>query len=107
MDKEYNIASPLLYYSDIIFLLGTEAIYRLSILLLSTFKNNLLQCQTFESIMEFLKVDLTQMDTSKMEEVFNQIISLDISKQLTVYEIEYNVIQEEMQFSANVSIFEE
>jgi TBC1 domain family member 4 len=57
--------------------------------------------------MEFLKVDLTQMDTSKMEEVFNQIISLDISKQLTVYEIEYNVIQEEMQFSANVSIFEE
>ena len=86
-----------------IFFLGIEAIYRLSISLLATFKDTILECRSFESIMEFLKLDLIQMDTSKMEQVFNQIILLDIREQLAVYEIEYNVIKEDLQLSVSVS----
>jgi cob(I)alamin adenosyltransferase len=46
--------------------------------------------------MEFLKDDLPAMETSDMEQVFDKVFSMDISKKLDAYEVEYRVIQEEL-----------
>ncbi|XP_053202907.1 TBC1 domain family member 4-like [Panonychus citri] len=81
---------------DIIFLFGIEAIFRLSIVLLATYREAILSCTSFETIMELLKSEIPQMDAIQMERVFNQVLSRDISRQLIVYETEYNLLQEEV-----------
>lgn len=58
-----------------------------------------MQCNGFEPIMEFLKTTLPSLGIIQMERVFNQVFTLDISKQLHAFEVEYHVLQEEMIFS--------
>ena len=76
--------------------MGIEAIFRVSLTLLEMNCNQILECQTFESIMEFLKEDLPAMELSQMERVFEKVFALDIKHQLDAYEVEYRVIQEEL-----------
>lgn len=83
---------------DFIFLFGLEAIFRVSLSLLAIHKQSLLNCNSFESIIYYLKNDLVETENSQLETVFNIAFNLDITRQLLVYEIEYQVIQEEMQY---------
>ncbi|XP_076347797.1 PTB_TBC1D1_like and TBC domain-containing protein plx [Tachypleus tridentatus] len=84
---------------DLIFLQGIEAVFKVALVLLSNHRELLLQCCSFESIMEFLKTTLPSMGIIQMERVFNQVFNLDLSKQLQAYEVEYHVLQEEMLYS--------
>ncbi|XP_074603075.1 PTB_TBC1D1_like and TBC domain-containing protein plx [Brevipalpus obovatus] len=81
---------------DLIFFFGIEAVFRVSLALLASYKEILLQSKSFESIMEILRNDVPKMDVIQMERVFSQVFTMDISKPLIVYEAEYNVLQEEM-----------
>lgn len=81
---------------DILFLMGIEAIFRVSLILLDMNCQQILECESFESIMEFLKEDLPAMELSQMELVFERLFSLDIKHKLDAYEVEYRVIQEEL-----------
>ena len=83
---------------DFIFLFGVEAIFRVSLSLLAIHKQSLLNCTTFESIIYFVKNDLVETENGQLESMFSIAFALDITRQLLVYEIEYQVIQEEMQY---------
>ncbi|XP_025730527.1 TBC1 domain family member 4 isoform X4 [Callorhinus ursinus] len=85
---------------DIIFLQGTEVIFKVALSLLSSQETLIMECENFESIVEFLKTTLPDMNTSEMEKVITQVFEMDISKQLHAYEVEYHVLQDELQESS-------
>ncbi|GAB6033289.1 ecotropic viral integration site, variant 3 [Chamberlinius hualienensis] len=81
---------------DLLFLYGIEVVFKIAVVLLGNHKELIIQCYSFETVMEFLKTTLPSMGIIQMERVFNQVFELDISKQLHAYEVEYHVLQEEM-----------
>lgn len=81
--------------------MGIEAIFRVSLILLDMNSEHILDCESFESIMEFLKEDLPAMELTQMEQLFDKVFTLDIKHQLDAYETEYRVIQEELIFVSN------
>jgi hypothetical protein len=82
--------------ADLLFLQGIEVIFKVALVLLGNHKELLMQCDSFETIVEFLKTTLPSLGIIQMERVINQVFQLDISKQLQAYEVEYHVLQEEM-----------
>ncbi|XP_010339977.1 TBC1 domain family member 4 isoform X4 [Saimiri boliviensis] len=85
---------------DIIFLQGTEVIFKIALSLLSSQETLIMECESFENIVEFLKSTLPDMNTSEMEKIITQVFEMDISKQLHAYEVEYHVLQDELQESS-------
>uniref|UniRef100_A0A8D0MSI9 TBC1 domain family member 4 n=1 Tax=Sus scrofa TaxID=9823 RepID=A0A8D0MSI9_PIG len=88
---------------DIIFLQGTEVIFKVALSLLSNQETLIMECENFENIVEFLKNTLPDMNTSEMEKIITQVFEMDISKQLHAYEVEYHVLQDELQESLYAS----
>nr|XP_060625407.1 TBC1 domain family member 4 isoform X4 [Anolis sagrei ordinatus] len=86
---------------DIIFLQGTEVIFKVALSLLSSQEEAIMMCETFESIVEFLKNTLPDMTKPQMEKIMTQVFEMDISKQLHAYEVEYHVLQDELQENIN------
>ncbi|XP_061485982.1 TBC1 domain family member 4 isoform X4 [Rhineura floridana] len=86
---------------DIIFLQGTEVIFKVALSLLSSQEEHIMMCETFESIVEFLKNTLPDMTNPQMEKIMTQVFEMDISKQLHAYEVEYHVLQDELQENSN------
>ncbi|KAJ6652924.1 hypothetical protein lerEdw1_010502, partial [Lerista edwardsae] len=82
---------------DIIFLQGTEVIFKVALSLLSSQEEHIMMCETFENIVEFLKNTLPDMTKPQMEKIMTQVFEMDISKQLHAYEVEYYVLQDELQ----------
>lgn len=80
---------------DIIFLQGTEVIFKVALSLLSSQEALIMECENFENIVEFLKSTLPDMNTTEMEKIITQVFEMDISKQLHAYEVEYHVLQDE------------
>ncbi|XP_004423137.1 PREDICTED: TBC1 domain family member 4 [Ceratotherium simum simum] len=85
---------------DIIFLQGTEVIFKVALSLLSSQETLIMECESFENIVDFLKSTLPDMNTSEMEKIITQVFEMDISKQLHAYEVEYHVLQDELQESS-------
>lgn len=85
---------------DIIFLQGTEVIFKVALSLLSSQEALIMECESFENIVEFLKSTLPDINTSEMEKIITQVFEMDISKQLHAYEVEYHVLQDELQESS-------
>ncbi|XP_057563425.1 TBC1 domain family member 4 isoform X2 [Hippopotamus amphibius kiboko] len=85
---------------DIIFLQGTEVIFKVALSLLSNQEALIMECESFENIVEFLKSTLPDMNSSEMEKIITQVFEMDISKQLHAYEVEYHVLQDELQESS-------
>lgn len=81
---------------DIIFLQGTEVIFKVALSLLSSQEALVMECENFENIVEFLKSTLPDMNTTEMEKIITQVFEMDISKQLHAYEVEYHVLQDEL-----------
>lgn len=81
---------------DIIFLQGTEVIFKVALSLLSSREALIMECENFENIVEFLKSTLPDMNTTEMEKIITQVFEMDISKQLHAYEVEYHVLQDEL-----------
>ncbi|XP_062602104.1 TBC1 domain family member 4-like [Saccostrea cucullata] len=84
---------------DLLLVQGVEILLKVALVLLGNHKELILQCDSFESIVEFIKTTLPEMGVIQMERVINQVFELDISKQLQAYEVEYHVLREEMLFS--------
>nr|XP_023016210.1 TBC1 domain family member 1 [Leptinotarsa decemlineata] len=81
---------------DLMFLEGPEVIFRVSLALLSHHKEKLLVCDSFEEIMNYLKVQLPKIDRSTLDILMKQVFTTDCVKQLNEYKVEYQVLQEEM-----------
>ncbi|XP_078534476.1 TBC1 domain family member 1 isoform X5 [Lissotriton helveticus] len=88
---------------DIIFLQGSEVIFKVSLSLLGSHKPLILQHENLEPIVEFIKSTLPNLGLVQMEKTINQMFEMDISKQLQAYEVEYYVLQDELIDSSPLS----
>ncbi|XP_064481394.1 TBC1 domain family member 4-like isoform X1 [Ornithodoros turicata] len=84
---------------DLIFLQGMEAVFKVGMAVLGTFADTLMSCSSFEAIMDCFKNKLPSPNAIQMERLFAQVFSLDISRELLAYEVEYHLIQEEMLYT--------
>ncbi|XP_035681037.1 TBC1 domain family member 1-like isoform X4 [Branchiostoma floridae] len=81
---------------DLIFLQGTDVIFKVALTLLGDHEDLIMACQGFENIVDFIKNQLPALGMVSMEKAISRAFELDISKQLHAYEVEYHVLQEEM-----------
>uniref|UniRef100_A0A671RBC2 TBC1 domain family member 4 n=1 Tax=Sinocyclocheilus anshuiensis TaxID=1608454 RepID=A0A671RBC2_9TELE len=81
---------------DMLFLQGSEVIFKVALSLLGSHKPLILQQDNLESIVEFIKTTLPNLSLVQMEKTINQVSEMDISKQLQAYEVEYHVLQDEL-----------
>ncbi|XP_010190644.1 PREDICTED: TBC1 domain family member 4 isoform X2 [Mesitornis unicolor] len=86
---------------DMIFLQGTEVIFKVALSLLSSQETSIMECESFENIVDFLKTTVPDMTQPQMEKIITQVFEMDISKQLHAYEVEYHVLQDELQENVN------
>uniref|UniRef100_A0A671PQV6 TBC1 domain family member 4-like n=1 Tax=Sinocyclocheilus anshuiensis TaxID=1608454 RepID=A0A671PQV6_9TELE len=81
---------------DLLFVQGTEVIFKVALCLLSSHEGEILECDGFESIVDYLKSTIPTLTHSQMEETITKATEMDISKQLHAYEVEYHVLQDEL-----------
>uniref|UniRef100_A0A673G3S0 TBC1 domain family member 4 n=1 Tax=Sinocyclocheilus rhinocerous TaxID=307959 RepID=A0A673G3S0_9TELE len=81
---------------DMLFLQGSEVIFKVALSILGSHKPLILQHDNLESIVEFIKTTLPNLGLVQMEKTINQVSEMDISKQLQAYEVEYHVLQDEL-----------
>ncbi|KAL2098354.1 hypothetical protein ACEWY4_007561 [Coilia grayii] len=81
---------------DVLFLQGSEVILKVALSLLGSHKPLILQHDSFESILDFMKTMLPNLGLVQMEKTINQVSEIDVSKQLQAYEVEYHVLQDEL-----------
>ncbi|XP_034713879.1 TBC1 domain family member 1 isoform X3 [Etheostoma cragini] len=81
---------------DMLFLQGSEVIFKVALSLLGSHKPLILQQENLESIVDFIKTTLPNLGLVQMEKTINQVCQMDMSKQLQAYEVEYHVLQDEL-----------
>ncbi|XP_047456933.1 TBC1 domain family member 4 isoform X3 [Mugil cephalus] len=81
---------------DFLFVQGTEVIFKVALCLLSSHEGEIVECDSFESIVDYLKTTLPTLTQTQMEQTIAKVMEMDISKQLHAYEVEYHVLQDEM-----------
>ncbi|XP_077392881.1 TBC1 domain family member 4 isoform X2 [Festucalex cinctus] len=81
---------------DFLFAQGSELIFKVALCLLSSHQGEIVECDSFESIVDFLKTKLPSLTQVQMEQTIAKVTEMDISKQLHAYEVEYHVLQDEV-----------
>ncbi|KAM6076213.1 TBC1 domain family member 1 isoform 5-T5 [Chlamydotis macqueenii] len=81
---------------DMLFLQGSDAIFKVALSLLGSHKPLILQHENLETIVDFIKSTLPNLGLVQMEKTISQVFEMDISKQLQAYEVEYHVLQDEL-----------
>ncbi|XP_071628429.1 TBC1 domain family member 1 isoform X1 [Temnothorax longispinosus] len=83
---------------DLLFLESSEVLFRVSVALLEDHQDQLLCCDSFEEIMEYLKTRVPAIDKQSLDRIMKRVFypDLEITKQLNEYRVEYQVLQEEM-----------
>ncbi|XP_036965399.1 TBC1 domain family member 4 isoform X7 [Acanthopagrus latus] len=81
---------------DFVFVQGTGVIFKVALCLLSSHEGEIVECDSFESIVDYLKTTLPALTHAQMEQTIAKVMEMDISKQLHAYEVEYHVLQDEM-----------
>ncbi|XP_075988710.1 PTB_TBC1D1_like and TBC domain-containing protein plx isoform X2 [Anticarsia gemmatalis] len=81
---------------DLIFLQSLDIVFSVSLALLSAHRDGLMMCESCEEAAEYLKHKLPDMNRAVYEKVMKKVHSLDISRQLCDYAVEYGVLREEM-----------
>nr|XP_044986192.1 TBC1 domain family member 1 isoform X3 [Jaculus jaculus] len=88
---------------DMIFLQGSEVIFKVALSLLGSHKPLILQHENLETIVDFIKNTLPNLGLVQMEKTISQVFEMDLVKQLQAYEVEYHVLQEELIESSPLS----
>ncbi|KAJ8688445.1 hypothetical protein QAD02_024240 [Eretmocerus hayati] len=83
---------------DLLFLESSEVIFRVALALLEEHQDQLLCCDSFEEIMEYLKTKVPAVDSATLDRVMKRVFypDMELGKQLNEYRVEYQVLQEEM-----------
>ncbi|KAG7265133.1 hypothetical protein CRUP_036825 [Coryphaenoides rupestris] len=80
---------------DFLFIQGTEVVFKVALFLLSSHEEEIMECDSFETIVDYLKTTIPTMTEAQMEQTIAKVSEMDISKQLHEYEVEYHVLQDE------------
>ncbi|XP_010788939.1 TBC1 domain family member 4 isoform X2 [Notothenia coriiceps] len=81
---------------DFVFVQGTGVIFKVALCLLGSHEGEIVECDSFESIVDYLKTTLPALTQTQIEQTMAKVMEIDISKQLHAYEVEYHVLQDEM-----------
>ncbi|CAG0917956.1 unnamed protein product [Notodromas monacha] len=85
---------------DLILLQGKSALIKVALVVLERFEEELMIQDSLEDIMEYLKTTLPQHSLFLANPIIQTAADLDIRAQLLTYEIEYQVLQEEIGVSS-------
>lgn len=55
-----------------------------------------MECETFESIVDYMKLDLPNQVIRQTDNIITRALSMEIKQQLNLYEAEYQLLNEEM-----------
>lgn len=83
------------------FLESADVIFRVSLSLLEYHKDELMAKNNFEEIMNYLKNVVPNINADTISAVMKRTFELDFSRQLLEYQVEYNVLQEEISSQNN------
>lgn len=78
------------------FLDSADVIFRVSLALLEHHKDALMARNNFEEIMDYLKNVVPKIDADTISAVMRRAFNLSVDRQLLEYQVEYNVLQEEI-----------
>lgn len=67
--------------------------------LLETHQDELMKRDNFEDIMNYMKTIVPNIEANTMDKMMKDVFTMDIKKQLVEYQVEYNVLQEEISTS--------
>uniref|UniRef100_A0AAY4EJ45 TBC1 domain family, member 4 n=1 Tax=Denticeps clupeoides TaxID=299321 RepID=A0AAY4EJ45_9TELE len=81
---------------DLLFVQGLEVIFKVALCLLASHEGEIVECDGFETIVDYLKTTIPTLTQAQMEQTIAKAAEMDISKQLHAYEVEYHVLQDEM-----------
>lgn len=83
---------------DLLFLDGRDVLFRVALALLERHRANLLERDSFEDIMDYLKGDLPKIDSTTTDAVMRDAAKAGeaLGRKLDDYKTEYQVLQEEM-----------
>ncbi|KAJ3592281.1 hypothetical protein NHX12_007409 [Muraenolepis orangiensis] len=81
---------------DFLFIQGNEVVFKVALFLLSSHEEEIMECDSFEAIVDHLKITIPTMTEAQMERTIAKVSEMDISKQLHTYAVEYHVLQDEM-----------
>ena len=87
---------------DFLFFEGKAVLFKLSLAILTIHKPILLSCNSFENIVDQLKVTIPEMSLIESELIINKSINCEISQLLNNYEIEFNILNEEFDILSNI-----
>lgn len=73
--------------------------FRVAVKLLEIHQDELMKRDNFEDIMNYMKTTVPDIDARTMDKVMKDVFTMDIKKQLIEYQVEYNVLQEEISTS--------
>lgn len=78
---------------------SSEVVFRVAIKLLEIHQDELMMRDNFEDIMNYMKTVIPNIDATTMDKITKDVFAMDIKKQLAEYQVEYNVLQEEISTS--------
>lgn len=84
---------------DLVMLEGVNALFKASLCLLLHHSKKILEIDNFEDIVDYLKTKLVDMTAQEQCDVIQNMFSLDIDSKLRVYQVEYTVMED------NVEVF--
>ncbi|GBP66213.1 TBC1 domain family member 1 [Eumeta japonica] len=79
---------------DLIFLESLDVVFAVSLALLTAHKDGLMMCESCEEAAEYLKHKMPGIDSDRG--IYEKVHSLDISRELADYAVEYSVLSEEV-----------
>lgn len=81
---------------DLIFGDSPQVLFKVAIALLGHHKEDLLACDSFEEVMDYLKIKLPCVSNDIMDALITEVLETDVSRELKDYGVEYHVLEEEM-----------
>ena len=76
-----------------------ESVFCVSLVLLQTHHDNLLALDSFESIMDYFKTKVPDIAASELGSFFAEVCDINVTKELSAYQVEFQVLQEELSLS--------
>jgi TBC1 domain family member 4 len=64
---------------DLLFLENVDIVFKVALALLTLHKDNLLMCDSFEEIMNYLKVKLPAIDKSTLDKIIKQVSKCEVA----------------------------
>ena len=80
---------------DFLFFEGTITLFKISLAILTIHKPILLSCNSFEGIVDQLKITIPEMSLIESELIINKSVNYEIESMLHTYQIEFNILNEE------------